>query len=687
MARASMFASISLVLLAMTAKAIDLEPGPGLPDLPVAVDYFGPSTFDDEYYLGCYVDTWDHILQDMYYASETAMTIGLCRSQAQLYGVQFYGLKGGYECFGGNNVARLMSPGGGCNTLCSGDPSEICGGSEAVSVYITPRRQSPPPPRITPGCYVGCFADMANNRTLANLVAESDEMTIDSCRKAARAQGYAYFGVEAGRQCFVGNEIAPPRTDPVTCDYRCAGDASQICGGDWAISVYNSYDPTSLASPRPPPPSLRKQDYLGCFTDVVWMRALPQQLDVSDNMTIAACRNKALEAGLTLYGVEAGRECWGGSDRSRAMGWGRNRGCNWTCGGADCEVCGGDLAIDIYTVHIYPEGDPSTLHPPEIPSWPGTEPPHHWDFWPSGPESTFPSYPEPSDYPDLSPPVYETMPPSPPVYGTTPPSYGTAPPLPTAEAFLLPEDLRPESAYFDARSGLSIFSVPGYEDGTVLLWEDVLLSERPGNLHFFTGSCGAVPEDELGGPAIRMDGMSCVSVMEGSLPNWDTSDTGAFTAVWIGRFADSNSGNQTIMTLSRTPYDYNREFLWTTDYFFTYSFATGYGNGLSQLPAIPAGQWTMQVISRKPSPRWGLTSLSYYSYGQSSGFYKAKSLGSGCGLDPDSFTLGMDDRDHNKAFKGDLAVVLMYNRTLSERQVRNLITFYQARFGWGTPRA
>ncbi|GLI60841.1 hypothetical protein VaNZ11_003049 [Volvox africanus] len=663
--------------------AADLEPRPNMPNDRAGIEEIQfSSPTDDGMYLGCYPDTSYHLLPDLYDASATEMTISRCRTLAQLNGSLYFGLKGGDECFGGSETSRLMGPmadSAECNLSCSGNSSEICGGSETLSVYTTPRRaQSPPPPQITPGCYVGCFEDSANNRTLAKLADESDDMTIDSCRETARSLGYAYFGVEAGRQCFVGNEISRKRSfDPVICNYRCAGDPNQICGGDWTINVYHTYDPNRLAPPRPPPPSFQNADYLGCFVDTLWFRVLPQSLDVSDNMTIAHCRNKALEAGLKLYGVEAGRECWGGKNRDRAMAWGRSNDCTWPCGGAECEVCGGDLAIDIFAIPQPDAEPPSTLipyHPdsPGSPSEPPYTPPLHWDF--RHPQAPPPSHLEAPNYPAM-----------PPVYGSMPPSYGTASPPLYPGAFLLPEHLRPESAYFDGRSGLSVFSVPGYEYDTVLLWKDVLVLDRPDNLHYFTGSCRSVPEDELGAPAIRMDASGCASVMDGSLPHWDTSSTGAFTAVWIGRFADGAQGQQAIMTLSRTPYDFDREMFWTNEEVFTYSYVTGYG-AMMALPAIPTGQWTMQVMSRKPIARsQDRVLLSYYSYSPSSGVSKQITVGPACELYPDSFALGMDYRDKDKAFNGDLAVVLMYNRTLSDEQIRELIKFYTPRFGWSTP--
>jgi hypothetical protein len=80
---------------------------------------------------------------------------------------------------------------------------------------------------------LGCFVDNAN-RVLPESPQSSVPMTVDLCSELC--QGYTYFGVEAGNQCFCGNQLPIDSSDG--CDYPCSDNSSEICGGVWAINVY-----------------------------------------------------------------------------------------------------------------------------------------------------------------------------------------------------------------------------------------------------------------------------------------------------------------------------------------------------------------------------------------------------------------------------------------------------------------
>ncbi|EFJ39867.1 hypothetical protein VOLCADRAFT_100446 [Volvox carteri f. nagariensis] len=642
-------------------------------------------------FLGCYNDYQNDGLPYNFEISLTNMTVDRCSRIAQLNGIPFFGLKAGRGCYAGYDIQRVLSNGYSdqCTSPCTGNQGQICGGEWALSLYATPPlpRPSPPPPYISSGCFVGCFRDRVDMRTLPNMYVESPDMTVDRCRQLARSQGHPYFGVEAGTQCFAGYDLYMAyyvNGRGAACDWQCGGDASQICGGDLAISVYHTIEPRPPPRPPAPPPSLRKSDLLGCYRDSETFRALPYRLSVSENMTVAECQSAAKLQGYSLYGLEAGRECWAGYDSYRATSLGPSISCDWPCTGDDCEMCGGDWAILVFSVTA--EMDQQSSPPPFRPYSP------HWPAWPQ----------EVPSYPPIAPPmgpasppwavVYEPRwpnvpPPSPPP--PPPPVYGTQPPNAAADAFVLPEGKRPEVAYFDAKVGVSAYTDAVYED-IVLQWKDVFLSERPDNQLYFLGECHTAPATPSSSPAIRFDGWSCWARMADPLPNWDSSETGAFTAVWIGRFTAHDYygfgySEQAYATLSRTENDFDRELSWTSQRIMVYSHANGMAADI-YTATPPSEQWTMQVLSRSPDGNGGVT-ISYFWYGIS-GYLNKWSLHAGASsIDPDNFALGADSRDSDKFFSGDVAVVMLYNRTLSEGAVRGLIDFYSPRFGWPNPNA
>jgi hypothetical protein len=59
---------------------------------------------------------------------------------------------------------------------------------------------------------------------------------------AGLCNGYTTFGVEYGDQCFCGNGYNSTYTLEANadsaCDYDCAGDSGETCGGFWAMYLY-----------------------------------------------------------------------------------------------------------------------------------------------------------------------------------------------------------------------------------------------------------------------------------------------------------------------------------------------------------------------------------------------------------------------------------------------------------------
>src|SRR3569833_1544091 len=113
-----------------------------------------------------------------------------------------------------------------------------------ATVYATHK------PTTTPGSstsktvggykYAGCYRDTASrvisDERQANIGAVSNAKCVAHCK----SQGYALSGTEYGGQCFCGNTIhGAQKIAESECSMKCEGDASDKCGGGWALSVYS----------------------------------------------------------------------------------------------------------------------------------------------------------------------------------------------------------------------------------------------------------------------------------------------------------------------------------------------------------------------------------------------------------------------------------------------------------------
>ncbi|TGO37962.1 hypothetical protein BHYA_0085g00390 [Botrytis hyacinthi] len=85
--------------------------------------------------------------------------------------------------------------------------------------------------------YLGCYNETLNTNTTGGLrslnggVTEAlDLMTVPLCMAFCKSNGECY--------CAQYLSALAPKVDDAKCDLPCKGNASQICGGSWTLSVY-----------------------------------------------------------------------------------------------------------------------------------------------------------------------------------------------------------------------------------------------------------------------------------------------------------------------------------------------------------------------------------------------------------------------------------------------------------------
>lgn len=94
--------------------------------------------------------------------------------------------------------------------------------------------------------YLGCAKDPNAPRALSGADwTWSDQMTNSMCVSFCSGKGYKYAGTEYFNQCFCGNAISASNApgaaaNSAKCNSACKGDASQMCGGPNALSLWGS---------------------------------------------------------------------------------------------------------------------------------------------------------------------------------------------------------------------------------------------------------------------------------------------------------------------------------------------------------------------------------------------------------------------------------------------------------------
>ncbi|ETN45874.1 uncharacterized protein HMPREF1541_00055 [Cyphellophora europaea CBS 101466] len=198
-------------------------------------------------YVGCVSETSPRALNADSNTVNT-QTLELCAQRAAAKNYWLFGLEYGSECYLADTINRASSSlePSKCNMPCSGNKKQMCGGSNAISLFNNTMYS----PRI-PGnvqavgtgmayAYKGCYTDQGNPRTLGSYSTNSNSNSVDSCVSLCYSKGYSWAGVEYGSECYCNNAgpgSAALKTDS-ECSKPCTGNAKQNCGGSMALQVY-----------------------------------------------------------------------------------------------------------------------------------------------------------------------------------------------------------------------------------------------------------------------------------------------------------------------------------------------------------------------------------------------------------------------------------------------------------------
>lgn len=347
--------------------------------------------------IGCYLDSANRTLPvQMWGGKNTNNTAASCSTACAAAGYVYSGTESSSECYCGNTKPADSFIDDGCNSKCSGDNIQYCGGSHRLNVYynslITPgatsmvssttststtttstgttttstttstTTTSPTttststtttstststtstvsatslPSGIVP---YGCFVD-SSSRVLPVNVYSNASNTPALCARACRQAGYVYAGTEWHDECWCGNIAPSTVANSSDCSTACDGDATQECGGGYRLSVTKD---TSVTVVTPTLPS--GVISLGCYADNQSSRTLPYQAYSGPNNNNSACSLLCRAGHYPYSGTEYGKECWcGHSLPSNLMA--DNSTCNMVCTGDNVEHCGAGLRLSVH---------------------------------------------------------------------------------------------------------------------------------------------------------------------------------------------------------------------------------------------------------------------------------------------------------------------------------------------------
>ncbi|GAB7360852.1 hypothetical protein MBLNU230_g0838t1 [Neophaeotheca triangularis] len=123
----------------------------------------------------------------------------------------------------------------------------------ASGTIVYPTSAAPSATTIPSGSgfeYVGCYNETVGFEEAGGVRAVQEgnfsamnDLTIEACLEhCSEAGSYQYVGIEYGRECYCGAYLSTlsEEIDDSNCNFACNGNRSQVCGGQLAITLYNS---------------------------------------------------------------------------------------------------------------------------------------------------------------------------------------------------------------------------------------------------------------------------------------------------------------------------------------------------------------------------------------------------------------------------------------------------------------
>lgn len=206
--------------------------------------------------------------------------------------------------------------------------------------------------------YLGCYQDYINNVRLEPKEYVNTNNTNGMCQTQALAYGAVFAGTEYMSECWVGSVIpsASLKGSDNQCNYACAGDASQSCGGlGGYISVY--YDSTryfpdngTIVGTSGLGPGIPKTvgafSYAGCYSDSATARVLVGKTTAGSTVSLDTCATFC--SAYNFFGVEYADECYCANNLASTSVLHADTDCSMNCAANSSEFCGAGSRLSLY---------------------------------------------------------------------------------------------------------------------------------------------------------------------------------------------------------------------------------------------------------------------------------------------------------------------------------------------------
>lgn len=203
--------------------------------------------------------------------------------------------------------------------------------------------------------YTGCVKEGNPGRQLA-IQAYTDAVNTNAKRiNTCSSLGYIFAGTEFASEFWCGMAIPIWKGDNANCNYGCAGNVDQTCGGNgilkdstW-LSLFSDctrFNGNFTSPPLQLPPSVGQYSFIGCYAEPSG-KTVALNATSSNVMTVELCASWCGSL-FPCFGLEYSQECTCGNTLNPESTLVDPSQCNYTHKGSNSEYCSGSSRMQVY---------------------------------------------------------------------------------------------------------------------------------------------------------------------------------------------------------------------------------------------------------------------------------------------------------------------------------------------------
>ncbi|XP_025423118.1 uncharacterized protein LOC112692604 isoform X2 [Sipha flava] len=311
-------------------------------DSLITSNYVEYGSFPIPIYLGCYSeipnDEGNRLLKGpaQPYSNNTPQRCSeICFKKGYLY----FGVTYGSECWCGNQKPLKISKveDANCNSPCSGDSKQFCGGGWKMGIYSTGITD------FLAKKYEGCFENEEKKNKGKNLSFNMEQNNSPRrCMNLCNTQRFKYAAVNGNIcECMKNEPSIGLKRSFSDCSTSCLEDPSEKCGGSVTRNIYKTLYSDQQGKV--------KMDRIGCFNNFKRHPILNGWEITSNHLTPKNCVYSCYARRFPYAALTSSKECLCSFKKPSFEAKTEDNMCATPCSGSSQQLCGGNNVIDVYS--------------------------------------------------------------------------------------------------------------------------------------------------------------------------------------------------------------------------------------------------------------------------------------------------------------------------------------------------